>query len=548
MVIRRAHRKQESLVRYWAEQAVNLCVDIEDESLEEYIQPVRSAMDALQHDRRILVVGGQGSGKSSVLAGIAEVPVIARSRMEGLYLCWRSLCRDGDVSHSRFLPLPWLDGLELVDTADCSPGSAQDTCLALLQCADAVVAVVDGRAAESSPVWGLLRSMPKPLLGTCVLAITHTDSLPTEAAVVLKSTLQRLIPAQLDAAVPFFFVSPGNAASMSQLRNHVGQIMQEARLLRASLHSLVERATDLVDKQSRVLRVRHSTSQTDNSFISSIDQEIDNFQTYELRELSKHQDSLDAAVQKVLSPVMDKILRYQLGWMLSPTALLRLELMGANTDQTLYQQMEQAMRHAQEELDKSFTQLCANHWKTVQPRMKATLDFEIGAFPQEELEKDLSDLRKRMGQDMHEPFNSSGLRHRFFRLFIAQAGWMRACMIFLCFLLVAGGALGFVGQDTLGLCCVAAAILVWLGGSVGHHMAYRHICRQVAQLTEDLRIDMSLSMRHVLERLTISRVAAYRQLYTKPRQKVARRDSMLKPLQEQQKKIHIQLRTLAPRI
>lgn len=545
--IRRAYRKQESLVRYWAEQAVHLCVDIEDESLDGYAEPVRAAMEALQHDRRIIVIGGTGSGKSSVLAGIAGVPVIGRCRMPGLYLCWRSLCRDGDVSHSRFLPLPWLNGLELVDTSGCTPGPAQDTCRALLQCADVVVAVVDARAPENSPVWELLSDMPAPLLSTCVLAVTHADELSTEAAVGLKSIMQELIQTRLNAAVACYIVNPGDARSMAPLRDHVGATMQEAYVLRTSIRSLVDRAIELVDKQSRVLRVRHSTSQTDNSFISSIDQEIDNFQAYELKELNTHQDSLDAAVQKVIDPVLDTI-RYRMGWALSPTALLRLELMGADTDRALYRQMEQAVRAAQEGLDKNFTSLCASHWKTVQPRMKATLDFDIGAFPETDLEQDLSDLRKRLGQDMREPFSSSGLRHRFFHLFIAQAGWMRACMIFLCFLLMAAGVLGFVGQDALGVCCVVAALLVWLGGSVGHHLAYRHICKQVVLLTEDLRKGMAISMRNVLERLTISRVAAYRRLYTKPRQKVARRDSMLKPLQEQQNKIHIQLRTLAPRI
>lgn len=546
MELRRAYRTQESLVRYWAEQAVDLCVDIEDESLEEYAEPVRAAMQALQHDRRIIVIGGEGSGKSTVLAAIAGVPTIARCHMDGLYLCWRSVCRDGDASHSRFLPLPWLDGLELVDTAACD-GPAGEICPALLQGADVVVAVVDARAPEASPVWDILAELPQQALASCLLAITFSDLLQGEGAVTLKSTLQELFTNRLKTPLPTYTLLPGREDGAGALRTRVGEILREPHTLRAAIRGLAERAIDLVDKQSRVLRVRHSASLTDRSFISTIDHEIDNFLSHQMLGIGTHQSNLNNAVMKVIPPVLRKI-RSSLGWTLSPTALLRLELMGADTDRSLYRQMEEKVQVMQAEFDKQFTLSCAGHWRHVRPRMKMTLDFEIGEFPEADLEEELAELRKRLCRDLYEPFASTKLRHSFFRLFIAQAGWMRACMVFLCFLLAAGGALGFIGQDLLGFCCVGAAALVWLGGSIGHHLAYRHICKEVTRLTDALRVDMESSMRSVLEQLIVSRVTAYRQLYTKPRQKVARRDDMLKPLQEKQKSIHIQLRTLLPRL
>ena len=209
--LRRAYRTQESLVRYWAQQAVALCKDIEDESLEEYAAPVRAADKALQRDRRIIVIGGAKCGKSSILAGLVGAPVIASHRMEGHYLCWRFSCRDGDATHSRFIPQEHLNGLELVDTAACS-GEAADTCRTLLQGADVIVAVVDSRAPEMSPVWDMLAELPEALLSSCLLAITFTDILGAEQILKLKDTLRDLAATKLksERPLPLYQVSPAN--------------------------------------------------------------------------------------------------------------------------------------------------------------------------------------------------------------------------------------------------------------------------------------------------------------------------------------------------
>lgn len=544
--LRRAYRVQESLVRYWAEQAVALCTDIEDEELDEYIAPVNAAIRALQNERRIIVIGTAQSGKSTILAGIADVPVIARCPMTDSYLCWRGGHRDGgDDSHARFLPLPWLNGLELVDTAACD-GPAREHCEILLQEADAVVAVVDARAPETSPVWEMLAALPEHTLSGCILAITHTDELEGEGAVTLKSTLQRLV-AGLKVSPPTYVVHPGNTAGIESLRARLGEVMREPRPLRAAIHGLAVCAIDLVEKQSRILRARYSASLTDRSFISNIDSQIDHFLSKQINEIGTLQESLNKAVTDVLTPVLRSI-RFAMGWVLSPTVLLRLELMGVYTDSELYAHIVDRVKSTQEKLDHVFTQTCAGHWRMIKPSMKKTLNFEIGEFPNVDLEEELAELRERLCQDLYEPFASTKLRHSFFRLFVAQAGWMRMCIIFMCFFLTTAGVLGFIGQDMLGIWCVAIALLIWLSGSLAHHRAYRHIAKEVSALTNALRLDMEQAMRPVLERLIVSRVTAYRQLYLKPRQKVARRDDMLKPLQERQKNLLIQLRTLTQRI
>lgn len=546
--LRRAYRTQESLVRYWAQQAVALCKDIEDESLEEYAAPVRAADKALQRDRRIIVIGGAKCGKSSILAGLVGAPVIASHRMEGHYLCWRFSCRDGDATHSRFIPQDHLNGLELVDTAACS-GEAADTCRTLLQGADVIVAVVDSRAPEMSPVWDMLAELPEALLSSCLLAITFTDILGAEQILKLKDTLRDLAATKLksERPLPLYQVSPANQSSMQVFRSRVQDVVSSARMLRSDIRRLSDRTSDLVDKQSRILRARHSVSLTDISFLAGIDQEIDVFLANQMKTLDSCLEKLRKALNNTLPPLLQQI-RYSFGWTLSPTTLLRLELMGADTDRALYHQMEEEVLHQQEAADVRFVESCKWHWGDVGPRMKKTLECEIGEFPQHELEKELERLRRNLCRDLYDPFYSMGLRHSFCGLFIAQAGWMRACMIFLCFLLAVGGTLGYMGQDMLGLACVAAAALVWLGGTLGHQLAYRRICDSISKLTGNLCRDMEASMSGVMEQLIISRVTAYRNLYTKPREKVARQNNMLAPLQERQKEIRIHLRSIAPRL
>lgn len=547
MELRRVYSTQEGLVRYWAEQAVELCHQMEDTGLEEYALPVKVAQEALLHDRRIIAIGGAKSGKSALLAGLAGAPAIARHVRVGSYVCWRYVCRDGDATCSRFLPLPHLNGLELVDTADCGSEEAREVCMALLQGADVVIGVIDGRAPEASPVWDVLAGLPEQSLNNCLLAITHTDKIGAEAGLRLKDTLRELSRDKVNYPLPPYYVCPGDARGMDTFRSRVQEAMLGTHGLRAVIRGLAERAADLVDKQSRILRARRAASLTDNSFISSIDQEIDNFLAHQMLGLNAHQKNMNAALMKVLPPLLQRIRRH-FGRGVSPSTLLRLELLGMDTDRALYRHMESEVQQMQAESDRQFTLSCAGHWRSVRPRMKKTIECEMGDFPEADLENELQDLRKRLCGDLYEPFASTGLRHRLFSLFIAQAGWMRACLIFMCFLLVAAGVLGFLGQNMPAVFCVASAALVWLGGAVGSRVACSHICREVTQLTNELRASMELSMKGVLERLIVSRVAAYRRLYTEPRQKVSRQNEMLEPLQQKQKEIYLQLRTLIPRL
>ena len=250
---------------------------------------------------------------------------------------------------------------------------------------------------------------------------------------------------------------------------------------------------------------------------------------------------------RALPTTADK-LRKTLGWFLSPVTLLRMELLGAGTEKFLYRTMKHEILTQQEASDSNFVLSCMKHWQSVRPRMKKTLECEIGEFPAEELSQDLQELRDRMGRSLYKPFTEMKLRREFGKVFSRQVGWMAAVILLICFLLFVGGILGVLSLDFFGLCAVAAAGFVWLLGSLSHYLAVRDIHREIVLLSLELQDLLRNTIGEAVEGLLVSRVAAYRRLYMTPREKVARHQASLLPLQQKQKEINMQLNAAAPRI
>ena len=130
-------------MRYWAQQAVELCEEIDDESLNEVRDGLLDSIERMGADRRVVMLGATRSGKSELLAGMVGAPVIGRVEPAHHYLRWRYMNNDGDSAHCRFLPEPNLFGMELVNTRGCENPLVAEAVAPLLPGADVVVAVVD---------------------------------------------------------------------------------------------------------------------------------------------------------------------------------------------------------------------------------------------------------------------------------------------------------------------------------------------------------------------------------------------------------------------
>ncbi len=85
-------------------------------------------------------------------------------------------------------------------------------------------------------------------------------------------------------------------------------------------------------------------------------------------------------------------------------------------------------------------------------------------------------------------------------------------------------------------------------GTLIHLLVVRKICQLVRKDAEPLRENLSGHMAALVQDMIVSRVAAYRRLYTDPRKRVAEYETSLAPLQQRQSEIFRQLRSSAPHV
>lgn len=534
-------------MRYWAQQAIELCADIDDSSLEEPVQPLLEALDGLRDPRRIMVIGATGVGKSSILSHLANCSVIAKVPQEGLFMRWRYRNDTQEAVSSRFIPVENLDGLELVDTASCAEQSTRDVLLPIAVSSDVVIAVMDARASEQSPAWEILTELPEERLANCMIVLTYTDTMPASAAVELNATLRQLCRERLLKVLPIFQVCPTSSQGVDVFVDRVQEMLDGANGVRAVIRRVLDAAVNLMYKQGSVLKTRGDIARTDSGFLAGIEQEIDNFLAHQMQGVTECASRYADAVCRTRGMLRSR-LRKNFGWLLSPVTLLRLELMGPTAEDFYYRSIKNDIINQQLDADSRFIHSCSLHWKHVRPRMKQALDCEIGDFPEEELSAELAQLRSGLEHDLYEPFRRQQIRSDFGKFFKEQIGWMRSFIIMVCFLLCVAGLLGFVGQDMLAVCTLLLTALVWILGTLTHLVISRHLPALVQHAEKIIAKGLNSIIQHLVQGLVVSRVSAYRRLYTSPRRKVAEREASLQPLMERHSDVYRQLRAAAPRI
>lgn len=545
-MLQRGFRKEESLARHWAGQVIELCLDIDDDTLTEYTKPIEAAIKVLDRERRVVFVGDGKSGKSSLLAGVAEYPAIAKAEMQEDYHCWRYRSNDGDNTCSTFIPLENLEGLELTDTCAAEIKESRETILALMKTADVVVVVVDARKVENASVWDLVAGLPQERRNACLIAVTHTDKLAASDALKLNEDMRDFCRKRLSSVPGIYLISPTSMKGMESFTLRVQEALNSQYGLRADIRKVIDLSSDLLNKQYHILRAREQVSKSDNNFLDSIDGEIDNFLAHQLTGIKNYTDAYaDAAIQAL--PATLSKLKSGFGHWLSPVTLVRLHLYGPGAENYYYHTLCREILSRQEVSDANFAVSCAGHWNHVRPRMKKAMECEIGEFPDQDLHQELEELRNRLGRDLYKPFTQDKLRNHISQSFNNCAHWMQFSIFLICAFLIAAGVLGVLGKTESAVWMLACTGAVWVLGSLMQLAASRRIRKEFVHLAEHLQERILTSIGEDVKTLLISRVTAYRRLYTEPRHKVARNDAMLKPLQTRHLTATRQISSILPR-
>ena len=547
-MLKRSYRVQESLVRYWAQQAREMYAIIGDDEMQPLLEAVEQSLAAMEGDRRIIVMGGADCGKTSLLSYISGLPVIRGGRQqESPYLRWRYGNNDGDAARSRFLPLPELKGIEFVDTGDCSEPEVQEELLRLLPGSDAAIVVADARQGGASPAWEVLQQLSINAVANVLVALTFTDHIGAEAALDLAARIREMCRQHLRLVVLVCSVNPTSEQGVETFVTRVQETLDSPEGARRAIRNTLEATGRLMTRQSGIINARTAAMRDETGFLSGIESEIDTFLAHQL-------DGVEGCAQDYASvplgvlPKLQRKLRRSFGYVLSPLCLMQLEDMGAGAESSYYRLVCKEIMERQRESDSRFTASCQAHWRSVRPRMKQAIECEINDFPQDVLEAELNRLRRQLEHELYQPFNRLRIRSALDNAFSDQVGWMHTAHMLLCICLVLAGLMGFLGLDTLALCALGAVLVVWVLGAVQHAAVLRRLSGGLEREARTLDSVVHDEMPKLVRELVVSRVGAYRSLYAVASQRVSEYVERLQPLQERHNAILRELRTTAPRI
>lgn len=545
-MIRRNFRRTENIVRYWAARALVLCRKIDHDEPSEAEPGVLDALALLDAPRRIMVIGESGCGKSSLIAGLLGFACVAAHKFDGPYIRWRLECDDGNASSSRFLPTRQLERLEIVDTAGSENALTTEALPPLLSSADIVIAVFGGDNPWSPSTWELLSVLPEDSRAVRIVALTHCDRRPPEDVMGIKAQLRELSAKHLGIELPLYQVSPGGHVQGSGLdvfSTRIQDTLDSPELLRADIRALYTATVKLMDEQASILRRRDQMLRTDSGFLTSIDREIDGFQHRQAESIPAQVQAL-GHIAHALVPQLAELVLANMGAVVTPGRVLHMERMGEWVDEHYYELVRAEVEKRQEAQDRTFLFACRENWDQVRPRMKQKLGSDIGDFPEKTLGADLLILRKELGRLIYKPLNKMGIKNFIAGLGKEQAAWMERIIYLVLIFVIIGGVIGTLGHNYMGLISLGAAVAIWLTGCGILQWEKSRLRRRIAEFAAPLQLLVVGYLEEPLRQLLVSRVSAYRKLYTKPRLKVARNAEQLAPLLKEHGEIYRALRSL----
>lgn len=539
--LRRGTRSLESHTRHWATQVLSLCSNFDTDEINAAKTRVLQGIELLAQPQRIMAVGGAMCGKSSVLASLASMSVIATKKMEEqVYRRWRYLCPDGRSEASCFVARESLEGLELVDTLPLGSPEVENILTRLLPRVDILLAVVDMQQPEASPIWRFLEKQNQlNTLRDVIIVGTFCDQLSQEEQSKAGAKLTDICMERLSEQPQMIHLActaglTPSTASLVQLvqRFLIGSPMG----LNGTIKQLLQDSYMLTEQCDRLIRERGIKLHDNRGLISHVEDEMEGFQKNQSR-LVMQQAHKYALAAKDSLPELLRYVSGMLGFYLSPAVLFNLEVMGQVAENEYFCLVRDEIMAQQESADEQFVHYCGTHWNSTGPRLKQALDCELGEFPKEILEVELDNQRNMLSHTLYEIYIEAGLRHRFAQYFSRQSSWMHTSLVLVSLCLIAAGILGSLGQDFLGLCNLILATFIWIFSSIALIVVKRRITRGIAHEVNSIQPLLLTGLALPMQQAIQARTAMYRHFFTPARQQVASMETMLVPLNQSQRLI-----------
>ncbi len=527
-MIKRGYTAGQGLVRYWAHHVLDFWQSVEAARFTDQARELVRALEALQPERRVMVIGAPRSGKSSVAAGLLGSELPLRAPVTGACVRWRFRCSDGDLSDSRFLPKDELEGLEVVDTADCADAVCAERIESLFPRTDVLIATLDCRTMESSPCWEMLQKA-EGKVGAVILAITFTDLAEKEELLRIKGSIRLLCRDRLKMRPVALLVSPNEAESREAFAESVQEALDGPDGVRKVIRAAGQAAATLNKSICDVLDNRARVMSSNVDFLNGIETEISNFRSHQMAALKTWVENFVSTFESG-RPRLLRRLRFSFGFFYSPVTLLRLDCFARATELAAYRSLVSELWQNLEEADARFVASCEAHWRSVRPRMLAGIDYELGDFPEKDLSTELLRVRSNLVRSLYRPFSDYRLQQKLRVHFKSCAAWMMNALRLICLAVLVAGLFGYFGQTAVATACLCFAALVWGAATLGHWLALRRICRDVTKDLEAFSPVFASAITGAIEEFLLSRVAAYRQLYNSPRMRIAHYEKTLAPL------------------
>lgn len=512
---------------------------------------VRHALDDSLRLPSIAVIGRTKSGKSTVLASLANEPAFAAGNFSTPAHRWvyDASCaggkKDESVVSTGFFPCELLLDVELIDTAGLEDPGVMRELPRLLSGVDLVVLALPANEWERSDCWDWLASLSPQILQRMLIALTYADAMGYEDLQMVKDGVRNASSQMLGQELPLFPVTqalPGGRPSpgIDALARRLDGMISAARPQAAVSEAVMAATASLLSEQEKVLRNQERLTRLDAGFLAGIEQEINEMRHRIEVSLPARLDVVCQFVQDCVPRLARKTSR-QLGYVLSIGRIGKFRHFAEVIDEWFYELLRIGIEERIEFHNREFLASCRDHWNSVRPRVQEKLDCEIGEFPEETVKNRLDAYRRRLGPALYEPLRSFGVKSCLVKLYAGQERWMRRQIILIFLLLIAAGVLGGLGESLAGLILLACGIGFWVLSAIALIFVRMRLTTQIEDAARELPMVVRDEIQIPLYEAMVSGVVDYRKLYRTLRGMVDIGAEQIAPLLDEHSKMFYKL-------